>query len=283
MKGRILHLLIVCILGLCIFEVAYAATSFSENFDSLIPGTSITTSNTNFTYVRIGSGGGTITAESAVSGEPYMRLGGSTITSLNGVGIQSTLGNLNLLTLNFRLNLEDTNGDLFIGAGNGTMFTSNVIFVTTQLMFGIESNNGNLDYRTTGWNSTGQTLTPGVNYDFHIVVNRSGSAVNYGSYSVANGTMDLFIDGVLVGDNLPIANNQNATGFRIYQVDGGHYARIDSITIDDTALPPFAPTALTLTHFTAKDLPHLWINVLLALALLGLSCLLWLGQRLHRN
>ncbi len=280
MKRKILSTIIVCLLGFGVFNVAYASVSFAEYFDTLSAGTSITTSNTNFTYVRIGTGAGSITAETAVSGEPYMRIGGSSSGSLNGVGIQSTLGNLSLLTMNFRINLDETNGDLFIGAGSGTMFTGNSAFNTSQLMFGLQSNNGNLEYRTIAWNSTGQTLVPGTNYDFHIVVNRSGSDVNYGGNSVANGTMDLFINGSLIGDNLTIANNQNATGFRIYQIDGSHYARIDSITIDNTALSPFSPTALTLTQFSAKDLTAYGIFPLLGLLLVS-TALLWARKRLH--
>ena len=269
MKKFGIFILLVVILATPI--VAYAANVFSEDFDSLSPGNNITTSNTNFDYVRIGSGGGSITAEQATSGELHMRIGGSTSTSLNGVGIQSTLGNLNLLTMNFRLKLEDTNGDLFVGAGTGATFTGNKIFNTADLMFGIRSNNGVLQYRTSGWNDVGITLSPNVNYEFHIVANRSGSTVTYGSNSVADGTMDLFIDNVLVSDDIPITDNQNAAGFRIYQISGGHYARIDSITLDDTALPPSSPTAIALSDFRAGGNTPLSTPLPAALALLTLG------------
>ena len=268
MKKASIFILLVVTLTIPI--VAYAANVFSEDFNSLTPGSNITTSNTNFDYVRIGSGGGSITAEQATSGELHMRIGGSTSGSLDGVGIRSSLGDLNLLTMNFRLKLEDTNGDLFVGAGTGNTFTGNGTFATNDLMFGIQSNNGVLQYRTSSWNDVGVTLSPDVNYEFHIVANRSGSTVVYGSNSVADGTMDLFIDNTLVSDDIPITNNQNATGFRIYQINGGHYARIDSITLDDAALSPFSPTALTLNAFQARGSTPA-VNLLAALALFTLG------------
>ncbi|RME56945.1 hypothetical protein D6779_09725, partial [Candidatus Parcubacteria bacterium] len=266
-------ILIAVAITLALPTIGYAANIFSEDFNALTPSTNITTSNTNFDYVRIGSGGGSITAEQATSGEMHMRIGGSTNTSLNGVGIQSSLGGQTVLTMNFRLKLEDTNGDLFIGAGTGNTFIQNGIFSTGDLMFGIQSNNGTLQYRTTAWQNVGMVLSANTNYEFHIVVNRSGSTINYGSNSVTDGHMDLFIDGTLVGDDLQITNNQNASGFRIYQINGGHYARVDSITLDNTALAPFAPTALTLKTFGARSFTAGYgaLTVLALLALGGLT------------
>ena len=207
-----------------------------------------------------------------------MRLGGTTSTSLNGVGIQNSLGGAAITTVNFRMNLEDTAGDIFIGVGSGTMFTGNGTFSTSNLMWAIQSDNGNLEYRTGSWNNSGQTLIAGTAYEFHIVANRSGGTVNYGIYSVANGTMDLFINGTLIGNDLAIANNQNADGFRIYQTSGGSYADIDSITIDNTAVAPFTPTAVSLQNTAATSSNSTGLVVVLAVVtLLGTS--LWLRRR----
>lgn len=272
-------LITLAILFALIWAPVYAANVFTETFDSLTSGTNITTSNTTFDYVRIGSGGGSITAEQASSGERHMRLGGSESGSLNGVGIQDSLGGSTITTMNFRVKLENVAETFFIGMGEGGMFTTNNTFSTDDLMWGIQFKNGAVEYRTLSWNSTGKTLSADTNYEFHIVANRSGSNIDYGSHSVANGTMDLFIDGILVGDDLTIANNQNATGFRIYQVGStgsGPYARFDSITIDDTALAPFTPTAITLTAFTADA--HLPTLLLGSVLLLG-AVIVWRRQR----
>jgi hypothetical protein len=275
-------LFIVCATTLFVSTVS-AVTVFEEYFDTLTDGQAITTSNTDFDYVRIGPGGGLITAEQAASGEMYMRLGGSPGGSLTGVGIQSSLSGLSVTSMNFRLNLEDTNGDIFIGMGTGATFTGNATFNTAHLMWAIQSDNGNLEFRTDSpgqWNDVGQTLTPGQNYEFHIVANRSGATINYGTYSVATGNMDLFLDGVLVGDDLDITNNQNATGFRIYQINGGSFAGIDSITIDDTAVEPFTPTAVTLQSFSFEpSQPSTWL-IVAGLVLLSLGSLgLWWARR----
>jgi hypothetical protein len=236
-------------------STVWAATVFEEYFTGLTPLANITTSNTNFDYVRIGAGGGTITSQRTASGEDYMRLGGSSSGSLNGVGIQNSLGNLDVVTMNFRMSLESTDGTIFFGMGNGTMFTGDGGFNTSQLMWGIQINSGILQYRTSGWNnfSPSVTLAAGENYEFHIIANRSGADVTYngGSNTVQSGRMDVYLDGTLIGNNVAITNNQNATGFRIYQINNELYARFDSITIQDEAVDPFTPTAATLQSLTA--------------------------------
>ncbi|MBP6472478.1 MAG: hypothetical protein KBE23_12940 [Chloroflexi bacterium] len=276
MKTRFFTFLFV-VSGFVLFVVpVYGANIFTETFNSLIAGTPISTVNTSFDYVRIGSGGGSITAEQAASGEMHMRLGGASGSSLNGVGIQNSFGGSNVVTLNFRIRLEDTLGTVFVGMGSGNTFTTNSTFATADLMWGIQSNAGSLQYRTTTWNNLGQNLSPGSNYEFHIVANRSGTTINYGSYSVANGTMDLFINGTLVGNDIAITNNQNVSGFRIYQVNGSSYARIDSITIDNTALEPYAPTAVSLQSFTSvnsQNTPLILLGMILVILLGGTAVL----------
>ena len=78
---------------------------FSENFGNISDGTNITTSNTNFNYRRIGSGGGGIVSTNPSSfTQAAMSLGGSSSSSLNGVGLTSGLGNNNFLGLSFNFN-----------------------------------------------------------------------------------------------------------------------------------------------------------------------------------
>ncbi|MBK7919312.1 MAG: hypothetical protein IPJ94_24215 [Chloroflexi bacterium] len=88
-----------------------------------------------------------------------------------------------------------------------------------------------------------------------------------------------FINGTLVGNDIAITNNQNVSGFRIYQVNGSSYARIDSITIDNTALEPFAPTAVSLQSFTSANSQNT------PLILLGMILVILLGSTavLHRR
>ena len=72
---------------------------FSENFGTLSNSTALTTSNTNFSYIRTGSGGGGITAlnSSNISSGASMFLDGPSSGSLNGVG-NSSLTSSNVTT-----------------------------------------------------------------------------------------------------------------------------------------------------------------------------------------
>ncbi|MEA3396645.1 MAG: hypothetical protein U9R05_04200, partial [Chloroflexota bacterium] len=113
-------------------------------------------------------------------------------------------------------------------------------------------------------------LNDDTEYHFHIVANRSGSTINdyNGTEDIANGKMDLYIDDNLVANDIDITNNQNAAAFRIYQINDSTYAEIDNIYIDDTALAPFTPTAITLSSLTAHVAAP-WTGIALAGVLLG--------------
>lgn len=276
--------LVFIMVGISIPSVARAATLFQEYFTGLTPGAAITTGNTDFDYVRVGTGGGGITSERTVGGEDYLRLGGTTTGSLNGVGLRgdgaTTLGGATVTTMNFRLQLESTTGILFLGMGTGTTFTGNAAFANADLMWAIQSTGGALQYRAGGaWNAFAPAvaLVADQNYEFHIIANRSGANVTYdaGNQTITTGRMHVYLDGTLIGD-VPIANNQNANGFRFYQINSGLYANIDSITIADEALDPFSPTAVTLSQTGAQTaalptLPFAFAFLMLAVASLAIG------------
>jgi hypothetical protein len=270
--------LVFIMVGMGIPSVAHAAILFQEYFTGLTPGAAITTGNTDFDYVRVGGGGGSITSERTVGGEDYLRLGGTATGALNGVGLRgdgaTNLGGATVVTMNFRLNLESTAGTLLLGMGTGNMFTGNSTFTTADLMWAIQSTNGALQYRTGSWNAFAPAvaLVADQNYEFHIIANRSGANVTYdaGNQTITTGRMHVYLDGTLIGD-VPIANNQNANGFRFYQINNGLYANIDSITISDEALDPFTPTAVTLARTGANtaalpSLPFAFAFLMLAVA-----------------
>lgn len=219
---------------------ASAGVVFSENFGSIADGDDITTSNTNFDYRRIGSGGGQIAAISPGSfGGSSMNLGGSTSGSLNGVGLSSGLGNLNEVAFEFDFRTGDpTLGDLVVTTGAGSSFSGNGTFNTSQLFFGIQSNNGVLQYRTSSWQDAGLTLAANTDYSVDIFANNSGASRDHLFGSVANGTMDIVINGVVIADDVSFANNVAADGLRFYQVTGGQSFEIDNIRVSDTIAVP---------------------------------------------
>ena len=189
--------LLLLALGILVVRTAHAqAPVFQEDFGTLADGIAITTSNTGFTYVRIGTGGGLIEAqnpssvfEGTVSNSASILLGGTSSGSLNGIGRGDDLPASDVTTLSFALKLTENaaDGNVFVGMGTGSMFTGNGTFVTSQLLWGIQSNNGALESRTTGWNSVGFTLTEGSTYLVHIIANGSESPETYTSGSVAAG------------------------------------------------------------------------------------------------
>ena len=231
-----------------------AAIIFSEDFSNIPDGTDITVSNTNFDYRRIGSGGGSIVSTNPSSfTQAAMSLGGSSSTSLNGVGLSSGLGSQKFIGLSFNFRSGDVSlGDLVITTGSGNRFTNNNAFSNSQLFFGVQFDNGNVEYRTTDWENTGFSLSDNTNYKIEIYGNNTGAAVDYGSGSVADQKLDILINGSTIVDDVSFSNNVVADGFRLYQVNGSQTYEIDDITLVDgnfSSVPE--PTSLLMFGATA--------------------------------
>jgi hypothetical protein len=206
---------------LAIPQIAAAAPVFSEDFGTLANGTTITTSNTDFTYVRVGSGGGSITAlnPSTLSSGASMILAGPTSTSLNGVGVQTGLGLTSVAELSLKLKFDNAStGTLFIGMGQGTTFTGNSVFSTSDLLFGVQSNAGILQYRTdSGWTNAGFTFASDTNYDLFIAADGAN--------------LQISVNGSPLSPISDSTNNQNGDGFRIYAVSGAVNYEMDDIIV----------------------------------------------------
>lgn len=234
--------------GMCCLGQAGAGVVFLEDFGTLANGTAITTTNTNFDYVRTGTGGGTIEAVSPSSFlDSAMNLGGSSSASLNGVGLTTGLGNHNVVAFEVDLRTTDsTLGDLVLTSGQGSSFAGNGGFNTSQLFFALQIDNGNLEFRTTGWNNAGFTLANNTNYALGVYANNSGGALSYASGSVADGRMDIVVNGTVVADDVAFSNNVTADAFRIYQVNGGQAYQLDNISIRDSLSAVPEPCSLAL-------------------------------------
>lgn len=238
------------------------AQDFSEFFGSLADGTTITTSNTNFTYVRVGSGGGSIEAESPnCFGDgtgSAMQIGGTISSSLNGVGVlDDTFTASSFSVMTFKVRSSDMSaGDLVITMGDGSSYSGNSGFSSAELMWAIQSDAGNLEYRSSGWKNVGETLSDNTDYFFEVVSNRTGATVNYtsnGGGSVATGTMDLFMNESLVGDDLPMQSSQDARAFRIYQINGGAVYCVDDIKVWLNTADVNAALPVELVKFNARS------------------------------
>ena len=222
--------------SLALIALASAAASagvvFSEDFGTLANGTQLTSSNTDFDYLRVGTGGGSYTAlnPSTVGSGASMALVGSTSTSLAGVGLSTGLGVGTTMSMTFSYKPSATTGDLFLGMGTGSTFTGNGTFASTDLLWAIQSDAGNLEYRADGWNNASYTLSANTQYDFEIIVD--------------GGSMDLSINGSLVLDGVNVQGSQNGDGFRFYGISGSDTHEIDNIVIYDSVIPEPATMSL---------------------------------------
>lgn len=217
---------------------AQGAVIFTEDFGTLADGTEISTSNTDLTYVRVGTGGGSILAEnpSSFGSGASAFITGPTSTSLNGIGVQSTLdfGSASSLSFSADFSLSDASGNIVFGLGSGTSFTGNVGFSTTQGLFWLQVNGTNFERRTSSaWTDIGGGTTLALNTNYSLLV----------EVDVVAGLMDISLNGTLLDNDVAVttAAITNPTGFRIYSTNGSD-VEIDNILL--TAVPE--PTAAML-------------------------------------
>lgn len=238
-------------LALATGQPVFAAVVFNEDFTGLSNAESLTTSNTALTYIRIGSGGGVIEGLSPGNfgtGASGIVTQNTSSGSLNGIGVGNTLPASNVYELAFDLRLTNLSGDVVVGVGSGSSFTGNSTFSSSQGLFWVQSDSGNFERRTSsGWSDIGNggtQLSLNTNYSINVVANGSGSPVTYPGGSVAASTMDIYLDGLLLDDDVPVTTpGLTADGFRMYQVNLGNF-EVDNITLDNLAVPE--PNSLAL-------------------------------------
>jgi len=218
---------------------------FQETFDDLSDGTALSTANTDLTYLRIGTNG----SIKATSPGFFGAGASASITqsaasgSLSGIGVQSTLLSSNIYTMAFDFRPLDLAGDFVIGVGAGTSFTGNSTFTGSHGLFWLQSDNGNLQRRTSSaWSNIGggTTLSLNSNNLLHIIANGSATSASYTGGSVGAGKMDIYLNGTLLDDDVVVTTTGlNANGFRVYNVNKGDTA-VDNITLWAGAVAPVA-------------------------------------------
>jgi hypothetical protein len=242
------------------------------NFGTTANGTTATTGNTGFGGVRVGTGGGGFTIMNpgqTIGTDGELRGIAPTGGSINSVGLTSTeFGTAStLFTVSFEVYFSGgSSGTWYFFAGNGASFSSaqSSTFTSAQVFTGIRWAYGASSLITTNnrsaatWNTTGITGTPfaqSTSYFVTIVGNNSASTVNYGaSSSVAANKYDLWVNGVLVGDDLAkgeLGATTNINAFRFYgESSTGNVATINLDNIrwyNNCVLPP--------THLAFANVP----------------------------
>ena len=251
------------ILGLT-FLITTVVSSFgvvlvNENFGTLTDATPLTSAtgtsngtigagngNTTFSYVRISlAATPVLEAQNPSAFTGASGLLSSSSTSLTGVG-SSGLSSFDVGTLTFSIRTGATLGAssaFFFGVGTGTTFSGNSTFSSADLLAGYQFLNGQLQVRTgTGAVSAytsiaGAILAPSTSAEIKVNFNGSASTVTFGTDTVLAGTTDVFINNVLVGDNIDIIDNVTANGVRLYTTTSGSAYELDNVLLDVTVVP----------------------------------------------
>jgi hypothetical protein len=226
--------------------------------------------------IRVGSGGGSFNLENQViafGSDSYLRGVAPTGSSVNKFSVYNfTPGQA--FTLRFRVRFGASDGSatassgtwsLFIG--DGERYSDNLLFVGSQVFTGIQWQFGtsgmlNTRYRNAGaWSTSGLLDTPfvqGQSFLVEIYGNSSTGELPYtynSAQTVAPGTFDLWVDGVLAGDNLPkgqIADGSSIDSWMFYgESSTGNAA---NIFIDDVMYQNAiaeSPLSVELASFSA--------------------------------
>jgi len=225
MKTKLL--LLSAAFGLGISNVQAQSLIFSEDFGDISNGDTLTSSNTNYDSIRNNVNNASALNPSTIGGGASMTYGGASGASNENFYVRydnPVSDDYMLTTTMFSVKFDDLSsgswvyfegGDTNNNFGNGT-------FQGSLFMWGIQVDGNQLRYRSSSesWLIGGlPTLSEGVRYDFHIVANLSDETVFYGDDSVAHQSMDIFLNGNLVGDDLSIQGNSGSVGMKVYQIN----------------------------------------------------------------
>lgn len=267
---------------ICVFNI------YSQPWNyNLGTGTGIHTSGVSTTFlpaapsgtsrVRVGSTGGSFNLENQLisfGSDSYLRIAAPTSTSVNKFSVYD-FDSLKTFTLRFKMRLGASDGSnsgassgtWYLFVGNGVSFSDNNSFTGAQCFTGIRFVFGSsgaitTNYRSAAnWVATGISGTPvdqGLTYDIDIYGNNSTSTQTYtygGSQSVAANTWDLWINGVLVGNDLAkalIPNDANIDSYMFYgENSAGNAANIFLDDITYTNVISQFPLPVVLNSFNA--------------------------------
>lgn len=222
---------------------------FSENFGTLADGTDLTTANTAFSWIRVGTSTGSASINNEiVAKNPSVFTGssgligakGGSVSTVDKTGLSSF--NTGAFTFRFRTPASLTSATMVAAVGSGSSFGSTNGFTGAQLSAAFQINGTNLQIRTSGGWTTVQTVTASTNYTVAIVFNNTTGSLSYGDGNTlpANRT-DIWINGVKTsGQYVAATSSLSATAFRIYTTTAEY-------EVDDIAVYNTLPTASATT------------------------------------
>ena len=218
---------------------------FSENFGTLADGTNLTTTNTAFTYVRVGTSTGAASINNEIvaknpstftGSSAFIGAKGGSVSTVDKTGLTSF--NSGTYTFKFRTPSSLTSAIMFSAVGSGASFASNGGFTGSQLSAAFQVNGTSLQIRTGGGWTPVQTVAASTNYTVAIVFNNTAGNLTYGDgNSLPANRTDIWVNGTKVSTQYVAATNSlSATAFRIYTTT-------TEFEIDDIAVYNTLPTA----------------------------------------
>jgi hypothetical protein len=256
------------------------------DFGSPTNGITASTANTGFGGVRVGSAGGGFTIQNpgkSIGSQGELRGIAPTSASINSVGITSNEYGTAASTFSIAFDLHlsgGSSGTWYFFAGNGASFaatqtsgfTGSQVFTGLRWVFGasdaITTNNRNVST----WNTTGITGVPFTqNTDYRVIIvgNNSSTSVNYGSNVISSYKYDLWVNGVLVGEDLAkgqISNGTDINAFRFYgESSTSNVAQlaIDNVVWYNSAVDLIPTTSTTYTTSWSNSTPTATIDAII--------------------
>ena len=234
----------------CVLCTSSRADLFNYDFGSGT-GTHTTGASTSFlpapavgggtARVRVGSTAGSfsmVNAGDALGAATELQGIAPTSASLNKFAIYDIASPTTQFSLAFTLKLTGgTSGTWSMFLGDGATYTNDAGFSGTQVMSGIQwifGSSGAIteNYRNGGsWTALPNTFSQDSEYHVEIYANNSAAAAAYGtSQSLASNKWDLWINNVLVGDDLnkgQLGAAANIDSFMFYgESSAGNVAKI---------------------------------------------------------
>ncbi len=221
----------------------------SIDFGTVADGTTATSSNTGFGGVRIGTGGGGFLIKNpghSIGSDAELLGIAPANTSVNSVGVTSNEYGpaTNVFTIKFDVYLSGgSSGTWYFFAGNGTAFgsaqsapfTGSEVFAGIQFVFGVSNTITANNRNVAAWTQiSGTPFAQNVGYTVAVVGNNSTNTVTYGNNSVAANSYDLFVNGILAGDDLPKAQLTAAASINAFRFYGqSSTSNVATIAIDN--------------------------------------------------
>lgn len=234
-----------------LFFIITTSTIFSQPWHyDFGDGTGIHTTSSSTTFlptppsgtsrVRVGSGLGSVNLENQIlpfGSESYLRIVAPTGTSSNRFAVYDYTPGKSF-TIKFKLrfgsntgNATASSGTWYFFAGDGATFSTDGNFAGNQTFTGLRFTFGvsgaiTTNYRNSGtWTTNGISGTPfqqGQDYTIEIYGNNTTGAQTYTYGTLQNidsNKFDLWVDEILVGDDLPkalLSNNANIDSWMFY-------------------------------------------------------------------